>query len=332
MVDKAFQGFSTEVETSSGNHDRRQMLVRLLLRNIMVVVLIVLLIISQILYPRFFHIDNIYNILSQNAPVGIIAVGMTFVMIAGGFDLSVGALYALGAVFYATQAQNHPLFLAAALTIILGMAAGLSTGLVVTRLKVNPFVATLGMSSVLGGAAFLYSNSMPIMVHDPQFNFLGGGRWLGVPVSVYLLVTVFVVGGYVLAKTVYGRSLYAVGGNFEAARLAGIRVDLLRTSTYVLVGALSVVGGMIMASRLTMGQANIGANIALDAIAITVIGGTSLFGGTGAVWRTAVGLIILATLTNLFDSLALDSNIQSVVKGLIIIGAVSLDAVTRSRF
>jgi ribose transport system permease protein len=130
---------------------------------------------------------------------------------------------------------------------------------------------------------------------------------------------------------VYGRSIYAIGGNDEAARLAGLRVDVLRGSTYVITGLCSAIGGMILASRLGVGQADMGANVALDSIAIVVIGGTSLLGGEGAMWRTAVGLLIIATLTNIFDSLAISNNYQLVVKGAIVIGAVALDIFARSR-
>jgi ribose transport system permease protein len=145
------------------------------------------------------------------------------------------------------------------------------------------------------------------------------------------MLIVFLVGGVILAKSVYGRSIFAIGGNNEAARLSGMRVDLLRASTYVLTAVCSGIGGMILASRLGVGQADMGGSIALDAIAIVVIGGTSLLGGEGAMWRTAVGLLTIATLTNVFDSLAISTNYQLVVKGCIVVGAVALDLFARSR-
>lgn len=294
-------------------------------------VLVALVILSQALYPGFLDPQNLKNILSQNAPVGIVAVGMTFVILAAGFDLSVGAILALGAVVYATFAERMGLLPAAIVTLAVGLAAGAINGAIVTRLRVNPFVATLGTASMFGGAAFLYSKSAPIVVDKPQFQTLGTEEFLGLPIAVWFLIAAFVAGGAVLSKSIYGHSVYAVGGNDEAARLSGLRVDLIRASTYVLTGTAAVVGGMILASRLGVGQADMGGTVALDAIAIVVIGGTSLLGGEGAMWRTAVGLLILATLTNLFDSLALDQNWQSLVKGAIIVGAVALDAYTRTR-
>lgn len=298
-------------------------------RGMIVWLLIALIIVCRILYPGFFARDNIFNILSQNVQVGLIALGMTFVMIAGGFDLSVGAIYAAGATVYAMEAKEMALPLAAFAALAVGLVCGILNGVIVTRLKVNPFVATLGTTSIFGGAAYLYSHSAPILVDRPDFTRLGAGRWMGVPISLILLVIAYAIGAVVLSKTVYGRSLYAVGGNPEAARLAGLRVDLLKTSTYALVGVLAAFGGMIIASRLSIGQADIAGTMALDAIAIVIIGGTSLFGGYGAVWRTAVGLLLLSVLTNIFDALALDSNFQSLIKGAIVIGAVALDAFSR---
>lgn len=300
-------------------------------RGMIVWLLIALIILCRILYPGFLARDNIFNILSQNVQVGLIALGMTFVMIAGGFDLSVGAIYAAGATVYAMEAKVMALPLAALLALAVGLIAGTVNGLIVTRLRVNPFVATLGTTSIFGGAAYLYSHSAPVLVDRPDFTVLGAGKWFSVPISLLLLIVAYAIGAVVLSKTIYGRSLYAVGGNPEAARLAGLRVDLLKTSTYALVGVLSALGGMIIASRLSIGQADIAGTMSLDAIAIVIIGGTSLFGGSGAVWRTAVGLLLLAVLNNIFDALALDSNFQSLIKGAIVIGAVALDAFSHRR-
>jgi ribose transport system permease protein len=309
----------------------RRRLVTWSLQNGMVVVLIGLLFAAQVLYPGFLDVENLKNILLQNAPLGLIAVGMTFVMITGGFDLSVGALYGTGATVYASLAvKGWALPPAALVTVVLGLVAGAVNGLIVTRLRVNPFVTTLGTASIFGGATLLYSHSSPYAVSDSGFTSLGRGEALGVPYSVWMLLAVALVAGLVLARTVYGRSLYALGGNREAARLVGMRVDLLRVSAYVLVGGCSTLAGLLVASRLGVGQADIGATVSLDAIAVVVIGGTSLMGGEGAIWRTIVGLLILSVLTNLLDSLAVDSNVQSVVKGAIVIFAVAIDAYART--
>jgi ribose transport system permease protein len=300
-------------------------------RYAIVVVLVVLAIVSNALYPGFFDIGNLRNILSQNAPVGMVAVGMTFVIIAGGFDLSVSAIFAACGVAFASFSDHMSIELAFAFALVVGMVGGGINGLIVTRLKVNPFVATLGTASVFSGLAYLYSHSSPVIPTNPSFSTLDDSTLLGIPVSIAIFAIVFAIGAVVLAKSVYGRSVYAVGGNDEAARLAGMRVDGIRFSTYVVTGFCAALAGAIVASRTGVGQADIGASITLDAIAIVIIGGTSLLGGEGAMWRTLVGLLILATINNLFDSLALDTAAQSLVKGLIVIGAVALDSHTRRR-
>lgn len=304
---------------------------RSLLQYGMVWALIALLIVATILYPGFFNLANIKNILSQNASVGIVAVGMTFVIIAGGFDLSVGAIFALGAVLFANRADPAGLWGAAAIVLAVSVACGVVNGLIVTKLRVNPFIATLGSGSIFGGFAYIFSNSAPQTPDNFDFQILGTDRWLGWPLPIWLLVAAFAAGAFVLIRSVYGRSIYAIGGNSEAARLSGMRVDLLRGSTYVISAVCSGLGGMILASRLGVGQADMGGSIALDAIAIVVIGGTSLMGGEGAMWRTAIGLLILATLSNVFDSLAISTNYQLLTKGAIVIGAVALDVFARSR-
>jgi ribose transport system permease protein len=291
--------------------------------------LVIVLIGAAIVYPRVFEPRNVQNILSQAAPVGIVSVGMTFVMIGGGFDLSVGSTLALGAVVFAHLADPLGLWGAAAAVLLASIVCGVINGLIVTKLRVNPFVATLGTGSVFGGYAFIYSNSAPQVPNDFNFQYIGTESWFGWPISIYILIVIFLFGAFALARTVYGRSIYALGGNNEAARLSGIPVDFLRASTYVMTAICSGIGGIILSSRLGVGQADMGGSTALDSIAIVVIGGTSLLGGEGAMWRTAVGLLIIGTLTNVFDALAVNNNYQLVAKGMIVIGAVALDIYAR---
>lgn len=314
-----------------GSGSRYRGLVDFGLRYAMVGVLVVLAIVADILSPGFFELQNLQNILTQNAPVGLVAAGMTFVIICGGFDLSVAAILAVGSVLFASFSGSMPIPIAAVATVGVGLLAGAFNGFIVTRLKVNAFVATLGTASIFSGLAFIFSNSEPVFQERSGFDFLGSGEILGIPVSIYILVGVFLIAGLVLARTTYGRSVYSIGGNTEAARLCGLRVDLIRASTYLLTGALAALGGMLIASQTGVGQAEIASSVTLDSIAIVIIGGTSLIGGEGAMWRTAVGLLILATINNVFDALALDVAPQSVVKGAIIVIAVSLDSYTRRR-
>jgi len=297
----------------------------------MIAALIGVVIVAQIIYPAFLTWTNIRIILSQNAPLGIVAVGMTFVMIGGGFDLSVGAIYAFAATMFAKIAMQNGLVEAGACALVLGTVCGVINGAVVAYMRINPFIATLGSASIFSGLAFVYSNSTPQTPDNPNFMILGQGVWGPLPISVWLLIVTVLIGGFVLAKTVYGQSLYAIGGNETAAGLSGLRVGLIRGSTFALVGMLAALAGMIEASRLAVGQADIGGTIPLDAIAVVIIGGTSLLGGEGAVWRSVVGLLILGSITNLFYSLAVDPNIQLVAKGAIVIGAVGLDVWSRAR-
>jgi ribose transport system permease protein len=301
------------------------------LRFVMVWWLIGLAVLSSILYPGFFKSGNILNILSQNAPVGLVAVGVTFVIIAGGFDLSVAAILGAAGVVFADLSNDIPIGLAAVLTIGIGAAAGLINGLLVTRLKVNSFIATLGTSSLFLGAIALHTNNTPIVAKNANFSYLASEKWFGINVSIYVLAAVMLVGWIVLARTTYGRSVYAVGGNTEAARLAGIRVDVTRGGAFVINGMCAAIAGMIVASVTGVGQPAVEVDVTLNSIAIVIIGGTSLLGGEGAMWRTLVGLLIFGVINNLFDSLAWPTATQQIVLGAILLLAVSVDAYTRGR-
>ncbi len=303
----------------------------LLLRYGMVGVLLVLLVVAVILYPGFLAPANLRDLLNQNSAVGIIAVGMTLILLTGGFDLSVGATFALSGTVFAGVSLSQGVLVGTLAGLGAGLAAGLVNGVLVALLNVNPFVATLGSSSAISGLAFIYSNSAPFIVEETEFRNLGIARVAGIPLPVVILVVTFVVGWFLVHRTTYGRSIFAVGGNREAARLSGMPVAWLVMSTYVITGLLAGLAGMISASRLGVGQADVGSTIALDVIAVVVIGGTSLLGGEGAIWRSVVGLLILATLTNVFFSLNVDQNWQLIAKGTIIVGAVALDAYLRRR-
>lgn len=301
-------------------------------RYVMVGVLIVLVIVATILYPGFVRPQNLSDILTQNAAEGIIAVGMTFVIISGGFDLSVGSVYALGGcVFAGVTKDTGSVAIGGLAALSAGVAAGAINGFLVARLKVNAFVATLGTASAISGLAYIYSHSAPLVVAGATFQNLALTQIAGVPLPIWILLAIGLVGAFLLSQTSYGRNVSAVGGNEQAGLLSGLRVPWLTASAYVMTGVLAAFAGMIDASRLGVGQANVGGTVALDTIAIVVVGGTSLRGGEGAVWRSAVGLLILATMTNVFYSLNLDQNWQSIAKGIIVVAAVALDVLVRRR-
>ena len=296
----------------------------------MIWALAAVLIAAAIAYPGFFAAANLRNILGQSAPVGIAAVGMTFVIIAGGLDFSVGSIFALSCVIFAMTADPLGIWGASAAAVATSLVCGLVNGFAINQLKVSPFVATLGTGSVFGGMAYIVSNSAPQSPMMFGFDYLGIERWMGIPVAGWMMIAVFLVGGFVLTRTTFGHAIYATGGNAEAARLSGLPVHALNASTYLISAVCAGIGGMILSSRLGVGQADMGGNISLDAIAVVVIGGTSLLGGEGAMWRTAVGLAIVAILTNVFDSLALSTSYQLVIKGTIVVLAVAFDVFARS--
>jgi ribose transport system permease protein len=296
----------------------------------MIWVLILLAIFASILYPGFLAPANLNNMFSQVAPVGIVALGMTYVIIAGGFDLSVTAIFAAATVSYASLSNSLPLWVAFLATVVLGIFCGIINGLVITALRVNPFIATLSTSSLFAGATYLYSKNLPIQADDPAFQDIGLGTIGQIWVSIFILAGFIIVSWIVLSRTTYGRAVYAVGGNQEAARLAGMRVNLVKVSTYCVTGICAAVAGMITASQIGVGQPTLGTTITLDSIAIVIIGGTSLLGGEGAIWRTVIGLSIWAMINNLFSALAISTGARLVMVGLIVLVAVALDTWTRS--
>jgi ribose transport system permease protein len=304
------------------------------MRYAMLWILAALVVAATLAYDNFLTLDNLENLLTQNAELGIVAMGMTLVIIGGGFDLSVSGIFSLGAVLFAGLCAKSGWATGIALLAVLAAGAGLGliNGLVITRLKVNAFVATLGTAVAYGGLADMYADSSPIPVSGVAgFATLGTGDVLGVPVPILAMALLFAAGGAVLAKGAYGRRLYAVGGNLQAARLAGLRVDHTRVIAFVVCGIVTAFAGAMLASTLSTGQTNQIPTIALDAIAAVVIGGTSLYGGEGAMWRTAVGVLILATMNNLFSSLAVDTPVQQLIKGAVVIVAVALETYTRGR-
>jgi ribose/xylose/arabinose/galactoside ABC-type transport system permease subunit len=294
-------------------------------------VVVVLVIVASAVYQKFLTLTNIMNLISVTAPAGIMAVGMTFVIIAGGFDLSVGGIYAGSATLAASIGQHHDPALAFTVAILAGLIAGTVNGFIVTVLRVNPFVATLGTGLGFTGIALIYSNSAPFMVTDPAFATLGTGKIGAIPYSVILVAALFVLGQIVLAYSVFGRSIYAIGSNEEVARLAGLRTVAIRWTSFIVSGVCAGLAGVLIASRLSVGQADIGSTIALNVIAMVVVGGTSLSGGEGAAWRSAIGMLILAILENLFDSISLNANWQMVITGAIIIAAVSIERLLKDR-
>ena len=299
------------------------------------IALAVLVLIVQAQNDRFLTEDNLSNISRQWAGVAIMAVGMTFVLIGGGFDLSVGATFAFAATLSASISLNHSTALAVTAALGVSVAVGVVNGFLITRLNINPFITTLAMALVLRGFALIYSNGQNYVVSRPDvggnafFDALGSGKLGPVPVAAAVAVGVLLLGGLVLRWTAYGRGIYAVGGNTEAAYLSGMPTALIRGSTYVVTGVTAAIAGLLWVGRLGSGAANIAVGVEFDVIAAALIGGISLAGGEGAIWRATVGVAVLAVLQNFFNQSHIGAFWQIVAKGFIILGAVGLDAYSK---
>ena len=282
----------------------------------------------------FLNLTNWLNILDQWSAIGIMACGWTLALIAGGFDLSIGAIYAMASVVAADVALSG----GAAAGLLVGALAGLGIGVVNGGLstvgRINSFMATLAMSFVVRGIALAISGGYLIRVvteegKPTKFNVIGRSEFLGAKYSFWLFAGVILVAGCLLHRTIFGRHVYASGGNPEAARLSGVRVDLVRTATFAISGLCAGIGGIIVASRVSTGQSDVGVGIEFDVIAAVAIGGTSIFGGAGAIWRTVVGVLLLAMIQNGFNLMSVDAVYQRIVFGLIILAAVGIDAWSR---
>jgi len=294
--------------------------------------LIVLCTILWILTPHFLTVSNLLNVLDQTAINAVVAVGMTFVIVSGGIDLSVGSVLALsGIVLGNALAAGVPFPLAIAMGLVVGTACGLTNGLLVTWGRLPPFIATLGMMSVARGAALMLAEGRPVSGFDEAFRLLSTGRILGIPAPVFITIAVYLVAHVVLSRTIFGRATYAIGGNEEAARLSGVRVRFHKAGAYAVAGLMSASAAVILTARLNSAQPTAGIMYELDAIAAAVIGGVSLTGGEGTVVGALIGALIMGVLRNGLNLLNVSSFFQQVVIGAVIIGAVFMDTWFRRR-
>ena len=284
------------------------------------------------LTPHFLTVSNLLNITQQTAINAIIAVGMTFVILSGGIDLSVGSIVALSGVMLASALQaGMPMPLAILVSVGVGGLCGLVNGLLITRGALPPFIATLGMMSIARGLALLYTEGRPISGFDASFRALSTGSVVMIPAPVLMMIAIYLSAHFVLTRTTFGRYVYAIGGNEEATRLSGVRVGLHKTLVYVLSGVTSAIASVTLTARLNSAQPIAGMMYELDAIAATVIGGTSLLGGSGTIAGTLIGALIMGVLRNGLNLLGISSFLQQVVIGGVIIAAVLVDSLLSKR-
>ena len=308
--------------------------VRLVRGHGILLALIILIIGGAILSPNFLTLSNLANVSRQGSIVGILGIGMTFVILTAGIDLSVGSILGLVAISFAGALATGiawPLAMVVALAV--GAGTGALNGLGITKGGLQPFIMTLGMLVIARGVTLTLSDGKPIRAGDDAeaIAWIGSGEVAGIPVPLLLFIGIAVVSWFVLRHTPFGREVYAVGDNAEAARLSGISTNRVIFSAYVISGLCAAVAAMIVVSRLAAAEPTQGTGFELDAIAIVVIGGTSLFGGEGGVGGTVIGAMVVAAMNNLLNLLGVSPFSQQIVKGLIILGAVFLERRTRTR-
>ena len=308
--------------------------------------LIVLCIVFSLIEPAFLTTRNIFNVIRQVSIYGLLAIGMTFVILTGGIDLSIGSLLALAGLVCAAAEKGSSSLLGAGageahgiglpgavgLAVLVGLTGGLLQGLGVSRLKVPPFIVTLGGMSVFRGLALVFSKGQPISAFRPEYKWWGQGMIGPVPVPVILFISFAILAYVVLKYTKYGRYIYAVGGNSEAARLSGLSVNTLILSVYVIMGFFAGLSGFVLSSRLNSAEQVAGVGYELTVIAGVVIGGTSLtMGGEGGVFGTVVGILLIGVLSNGLTLMNVSPYTQQIIVGLIIVFAVYFDQVVKRR-
>lgn len=285
-----------------------------------------------ILTPHFLTVSNLVNVLEQTAINATIAVGMTYVIVSSGIDLSVGSLLALAGVVLATLLQQGtPIPVAISAALAVGALFGALSGVAITWGRLPPFIATLGMMSIARGCALLFTEGRPVSGFEPEFRAIATARLAGIPAPVFVTAAVYLFAHFVLSETRFGRYVYAIGGNEEATRLSGVNVRLHKTAVYAVSGLTAAVAAVLLTARLNSAQPIAGIMYELDAIAAVVIGGTSLLGGQGGLGGTLIGALIMGVLRNGLNLLSVSSFMQQVVIGIVIVFAVLIDTAFKSR-
>jgi ribose transport system permease protein len=292
------------------------------------IALILLVLVISVIRPQFRTVDNLLSLVRQSSINGFIAFGMTCVILTGGIDLSVGSVLALTTAFCAAFIKGGmPVGIAMLLALAIGTGFGIVSGILVTKGRLQPFIATLITMTVFRGITMIFMDGKPISGLGDSFllKFFGKGALFGIPFPVILFVAIFALFMFVLEKTTLGRRIYATGSNAVSAKLAGVNIDRTKLIAYAISGCMAALSGLILLSRLASAQPTLGEGYELDAIASVALGGTSMNGGRGRIWGTFVGVLIIAVLNNGLNILGVSSYYQSVVKGIVILIAVLSD-------
>jgi inositol transport system permease protein len=307
-----------------------------------VVIFIALCIILSIVEPAFRSMRNVTNVIRQVSIIGIVSMGVTFAIITTGIDLSSGSMIALISVVIASTSQNAvnpdqpisvvmPIVIAVLISVVLGTLLGSINGSLTAFGKIPPFIATLGMMTVARGAAALFTQGRPVGDLKDAFTFIGTGSFLKIPLPIWIYIAMAVLSHILLSKTKFGRHVFAIGGNEQAARICGINVEKTLVKVYAYAGFLTAVSAILLTARTSAGNPTYGVSYELDAIASTVIGGTSLSGGIGSIPFCVIGALIIGVLNNGMDLLGVNAYWQQIAKGIIIVVAVLIDARKQKR-
>ncbi len=286
-------------------------------------------VVISILTPDFLSSTNLLNILRQSSIIGVMAIGTTFVIIGGGFDISVGSLLALTAAMSLKLQQVMPWYVVLIVVLVAGAFFGMINGVLTAKLHIVAIITTLGTMTILRGLTYLYTGGYPLVGSSEQFKFIGSGYIGPIPFPILIFLSMVALWQFILSKTTLGRYSCAVGGNKETSRLSGVPVDFYHIMTFVIGGLMAALSGIIYASRLNAATPLAGQGYELDAIASCVIGGTSVSGGEGSVIGTMIGVLLLNVVNNMFNLLGIQVYVQYLIKGVIILTVVGFDSYTR---
>ncbi|MDD3137921.1 MAG: ribose ABC transporter permease [Lachnospiraceae bacterium] len=291
-----------------------------------VMILLIICIFATILSPNFLSVTNLFNVIKQITVAGIVGCGMTFVILTGGIDLSVGSILGLSGVLASgVLASTGNVILAVLTALGMGVFCGIVNGFWVAQCDIPPFISTLGMMTLLRGCILVYTKGSPIPVKVEAYKFFGKGELLRIPVPILILVVLYIIAHFILSETPFGRTVYAFGGNKEAARLSGISVKRTEWMAYIINGLMCGIAAIVLTARLGSAQSTTGEGIEMDAIAAVILGGTSLSGGIGFVLPTVVGAMIMGIIDNILTLMNVNPHATNIVKGAVILIAVLVD-------
>lgn len=295
-------------------------------------ILVVFVVAISLMTDRFLTFGNITNVGRQLSFNGIISVAMTMVIISGGIDLSVGGTVALaGCICAGVLTDSGNIFMAIMAALVVGTVVGLFNGVLIAYTKIAPFIITLSSLSIAKGVTLVLTNASPIPLNNERFKALGQSSFYSIPTPIFIMLAIFLIAGFVMRKTKFGRYVYAIGGNERSAALAGIAVQKIKLIVYIVSGLMAAFTGVLYTSRLSSGVPNLGDGFEMDAITAAVIGGASLSGGQGGIWGTLIGAVIIGILNNALNLLNVNTNYQSIVTGVVVLIAVLFDRLIQTR-